>query len=549
MNSPRTIHLNVAELALSLEPAVISTILGSCVSVCLYSPETKIGGMIHYALPSQKYAHLSEEISAGSNDVLRFGDKAIDRLVYELTRLTGLPASKFKAKIVGGGAVVDELKQSSQIGALNVEIAEQELRKRKISIVGRDVGGKVGRKVIFYTDSGRLRVAPLRDAENRPVLRPYPPIFDAPAKAPVRNPVPSKPASTAKSTRNEKKRILIIDDSKTIRALLSRVFAQDPELQVVGSVSTPIGTEELVRKLKPDVITLDIHMPEMDGIEFLEKLYPKIRVPVVVVTSISKEESDTVFKALELGAVDYIQKPKTEELTELGPVFCEKIKAAASVKLRSRRTERAGKKAEPRRTSKSPLDSKTLIAIGASTGGTEALKEVLIRLPKEIPPILIVQHIPPVFSAAFASRLNDLCPFEVKEAEDGDVVKAGRALIAPGGFHMRLKRTPKGDFVTLDQQPPVERHRPSVDVLFRSVAEAIGSKAIGVILTGMGSDGALGLLEMRKKKARTIGQDEESCVVYGMPREAVRLGAVEIVSPLLDIPERLLSLLEAKKAA
>jgi two-component system chemotaxis response regulator CheB len=345
-----------------------------------------------------------------------------------------------------------------------------------------------------------------------------------------------------------KKRVLIIDDSKTIRSLLTRVFLEDPALEVVGEASSPIGIEEVVRSLKPDVITLDIHMPGMDGLEYLEKLHPRIRVPVVVVTSISSEESDAVFRALELGAVDYIQKPRLDELAELAPVFREKIKAAASVRVRSApgrpSSRRAGSIAARARTH--ALDRKTLIAIGASTGGTEALKEVLIRLPKDIPPILIVQHIPPVFSAAFAKRLDELCAFEVKEAEDGDAVRPGRALIAPGGFHMRLKRRTQGDVVTLDQEPPVQRHRPSVDVLFRSVARELGARAIGVILTGMGSDGAEGLLEMKKAKARTIAQDEESCVVFGMPKEAIRVGAVDQVRPLLEVPEAVMSLLEPK---
>jgi two-component system chemotaxis response regulator CheB len=216
------------------------------------------------------------------------------------------------------------------------------------------------------------------------------------------------------------------------------------------------------------------------------------------------------------------------------------------VKIKVRKSQRSRL---PSVSPKLPLDPTALIVIGASTGGTEALKEVLTRLPKNIPPILIVQHIPPVFSAAFANRLNELCPFEVKEAENGDTVKPGRALIAPGGFHMRFQKSMRANHVTIDQESPVQRHRPSVDILFQSVARQWSGKTIAVILTGMGSDGAQGLSDLRKKGARTIAQDEESCVVFGMPKEAIRLGGAEVVSNLFEIPEKMMKILEQKKTA
>jgi two-component system chemotaxis response regulator CheB len=340
-------------------------------------------------------------------------------------------------------------------------------------------------------------------------------------------------ATEAGSKAESKIKVLIVDDSATIRKLLHHVLSQSPRIEVVAMAEKPSEVEALILKHRPNVLTLDIHMPEMDGVSLLKKLHRKYPIPTIMISSISMDEGPLVLEALEHGAVDYIQKPSSESLATVAPLIVEKVITAAQAKLRKSR----GPNPAPLRASSQKInDLGRLIAIGSSTGGTEALRAVLTQLPTEIPPILIVQHIPPVFSAAFAQRMNALCPFEVKEAEDQDEVKPGRVLIAPGAMQMQLIEKQGRLLVQLDDGPPVNRHKPSVDYLFHSVAKIAGQQSIGVILTGMGADGARGLLAMRKAGARTIGQDEDSCVVYGMPKVAAGVGAVEEVLPLERIP-------------
>ncbi len=335
-----------------------------------------------------------------------------------------------------------------------------------------------------------------------------------------------------------KKRVLVVDDSETIRKLLSQIIEGDPDLECVGTVANPLEVDAAIQKLKPDVVTLDIHMPEMNGVELLKKeVIPKHRLPAVMISSLSKEDGTFVLDALEAGAVDYIQKPSMKELDQAVIVIREKIKSAASSKVFVR-PEKSSFHTRPKATAAlGQPDPNFLIAIGSSTGGTEALKVVLTSLPEKIPPIVIVQHIPPVFSKAFADRMNDLCPFEVKEAQDGDVVKPGRVLIAPGGFQMRLKEIAGELKVIVEDAPPMNRHKPSVDYMFDSIAAMRRKRVVGVILTGMGADGAKGLLKLKQAGAYTIGQDEESCVVYGMPREAAKIGAVMEVVTLTSVAE------------
>lgn len=329
-----------------------------------------------------------------------------------------------------------------------------------------------------------------------------------------------------------KTKVLIVDDSKTICQLLTRILNTDPELEVVATASLPSHVEALIEKHRPDVITLDIHMPEMNGVELLAKILPKYRIPTIMISSISMEESPQVLEALEIGAVDYIQKPSFSEIDSATPIIIEKVKAARTAKLVATTPMQTAEKPM----SNAPLDTSRLIVIGSSTGGTEALKGILTRLPENIPPILIVQHIPPVFSKAFANRMNELCPFEVLEAKDGDEVRPNRVLIAPGAFQMSLIGRGNNLSVKVEDAPPMNRHKPSVDYLFKSVAKLKNLPPIaGVILTGMGADGADGLLELRKLGAHTIAQDEASCVVFGMPKEAIKRGAAEKIAPLLEI--------------
>jgi len=287
-----------------------------------------------------------------------------------------------------------------------------------------------------------------------------------------------------------------------------------------------------------------MNMPHKDGCQVLEDIIPKYRTPTVMITALAKEEGTQVLRALELGAVDYIQKPSMGELESMQGLINEKILIAASVKVRAQGVLKTAPLKAQQTKQKASSQFSRMIAIGSSTGGTEALKHILTDLPANIPPIVIVQHIPANFSKALAERLNTLCAFEVKEAEDGDLVLAGRAIIAPGGKHIELVRQGSDLKVRVLDTPAVNRHKPSVDVLFDSVAKHVGASAIGVILTGMGNDGAKGLLKMKNLGSETIAQDEESCVVFGMPREAIAIGAAQFVEPLNGIAKLLLKRLE-----
>ncbi|MBS1983309.1 MAG: chemotaxis response regulator protein-glutamate methylesterase [Bdellovibrionales bacterium] len=345
-------------------------------------------------------------------------------------------------------------------------------------------------------------------------------------------------------------RVLIVDDSKTIRDLLKAVLSSDANIDVVAEASMPNEVEGLIQQYRPDVITLDLQMPQMNGVELLRKIMPKMPIPTVLVTSMSLTEGRMVLEALEAGAVDYIQKPRFEELKMMAPIIVEKVLAASTAKLtRSQATPTTLKS----RRLQAPLNSNdnSVILIGSSTGGPQALRSLLGALPASIPPIVIVQHIPAVFSKALADSLTQACAFPVLEAKDGDEVKAGQALMAPGGMQMEILRSSAGVLtVKVFDGAPVNRHKPSVDVLFQSGVKALGRRAVGVILTGMGADGAKGLLALRQAGARTVAEHESSCIVYGMPREAIKIGAAEDIAPLEDIPlvlQRLLA--RSKKAA
>lgn len=329
-------------------------------------------------------------------------------------------------------------------------------------------------------------------------------------------------------------RVLIVDDSAVVRQVLSQALAKVPDIEVVGTATDPYVARDKILALEPDVLTLDIEMPRMDGITFLRKIMQHRPMPVIIVSSLTKKGGSLALEAIEAGAVEVLSKPGgSYSVGEMAEQLAEKIRAAARTRPSMRQANYTPSQAARLSPTNINLTNK-ILAIGASTGGTEAIKEVLTRLPATVPGIVVVQHMPPRFTTAFAQRLNDLCAFEVREGEDGDSVYPGRCLIAPGNYHMLLRRSGARYYVNVKTGPMVHHQRPAVDVLFRSVAKSAGRNAVGVILTGMGSDGADGLLMMRQAGSPTIGQDEASSVVYGMPKAAYEVGAVEKVVSLGD---------------
>ena len=334
-------------------------------------------------------------------------------------------------------------------------------------------------------------------------------------------------------------RVLIVDDSALMRQVLATLLSKDSGIEVIGSAPDPFIAREKIKALNPDVITLDVEMPKMDGLTFLEKLMRGHPMPAVMVSSLTEVGCQTTLRALELGAVDFITKPKIdlrEGMEEVALDLIAKVKAAAQAKVKGRGAGSKGVTAPLTPEAAMIKTTDTIIAIGSSTGGTEAVKDVLMALPPNTPPILIIQHMPEHFTKTWADRMNSLCQISVKEAEDGDSVLSGHALVAPGSYHMTLVRSGARYSVQINQNPPVNRHRPSVDVTFASVAQYAGANAIGVILTGMGGDGAKEMLTMKQAGAFTIAQDEASCVVFGMPKEAIKLGGVDKILPLSEIP-------------
>lgn len=348
-------------------------------------------------------------------------------------------------------------------------------------------------------------------------------------------------------------KVLIVDDSAVVRQSLSEIINSEKDLEVIGTAADPIIAAGKIAKQEPDVITLDVEMPRMDGLTFLQKIMSQHPIPVVICSSLTQKGADTTLKAMQYGAIDIINKPKSgarQFFEESKIVICDAIRAASAARIR--KLSDMSKAAEPKLTADAILPrpkagmtlqtTQKIIVLGASTGGTEAIRSFLEALPYDAPGIAIVQHMPEHFTAAFARRLNETCRVTVKEAEDNDTVIQGRVLIAPGNRHMLLKRSGARYFVSLKDGPLVSRHRPSVDVLFRSTARYAGNNAVGVIMTGMGDDGAKGMLEMKQSGSMNVAQNEQSCVVFGMPNEAIKHGAVDFVLPLEQISDKVLRL-------
>lgn len=340
-------------------------------------------------------------------------------------------------------------------------------------------------------------------------------------------------------------RVLVVDDSAVMRAFLGQVVASQPDMELAGVVSDPLLATDRIRHSAPDVITLDIEMPRMNGLDFLRQLMTARPLPVVMISSLTQQGADATIRALELGAVDFFAKPASlEAFQEAGPEIAEKIRAASRARVfRGRRTLPGRPAATPRPGGLArPAAAGTIIGIGASTGGVEGLRAMLTELPGDMPPILIAQHMLPGFTGAFARRLDAICEVRVKEAEDGEEPRQGVVYVAPGGRHLMLARRHMGYALRLTDDPPLNRHRPSVDALFRSMVQTAAARAIAVILTGMGSDGAHAMLELRRAGATTLAQDEASSVVFGMPRQAIAIGAAQEVLALGDMPARLKAL-------
>jgi two-component system chemotaxis response regulator CheB len=354
----------------------------------------------------------------------------------------------------------------------------------------------------------------------------------------------------------KKIRVLIVDDSAVVRQTLSSIFESDPMIEVMGVASDPFFAAKKLQTEVPDVITLDIEMPRMDGLTFLKKIMSQHPIPVVIISSLTAQGTETALKALEYGAVEIITKPQmnTRQFIEESRIrLCDAIHAAAQSKIH-RRSLTPEVTVQPKYSADAvipaaPVNNHSMIkttemvvAVGASTGGTDALQTFLKALPPDCPGIVIVQHMPEFFTRSFANRLDELCQITVKEAENGDSVIRGRALIAPGNHHLLLKRSGARYYVEVKEGPLVNRHRPSVDVLFRSTSRYAGSNAIGVIMTGMGDDGARGLLEMKEAGAKTIAQDKNTCVVFGMPQEAIKRGAADHILPIDQIAYQVMKL-------
>ncbi|PKO31527.1 MAG: chemotaxis response regulator protein-glutamate methylesterase [Betaproteobacteria bacterium HGW-Betaproteobacteria-9] len=357
-------------------------------------------------------------------------------------------------------------------------------------------------------------------------------------------------------------KVVVVDDSALVRSLLTEIINRQPDMRCIGAASDPLVAREMIRELNPDVITLDVEMPRMDGLEFLSRLMRLRPMPVVMVSTLTEQGAEITLRALEMGAVDYVAKPRigiSSGLQELATDIVDKIRVAAGAHVKRLGPAPAATPAaaagapglsvsEPPRAPLPRLSTEKIICIGASTGGTEAIREVLVPLPADSPAIVITQHMPPGFTTSFAARLNSLCRINVEEARDGQRILPGHAYIAPGGHHLRIDRSGSNYVAVVEDTEPVNRHRPSVEVLFKSAARVLGPNALGIMLTGMGADGALAMREMKDAGSYNYVQDEASCVVFGMPRMAIQAGAAHEVLPLTQIAPALLNRLAANPA-
>ena len=496
-------------------------------STCLWDPVERIGGMNHFMLPGEPAPASPWGVSA------RFGVHAMELLINEMVHL-GADRRRLVAKVFGGAQVLQGF-DTLDVGGMNSKFVLDFLREEGIRLLAQDLLGVSPRKLHFFPDTGKVRMKRLHLQPNDVVQRQEREYLQEPGRRHGQ-----RRHRTLLGAAMIK--VLVIDDSAVMRSFLGRVVTSQPDMELAGVVSDPVFAIERIRQSAPDVITLDVEMPRMNGLDFLRTLMAARPLPVVMISSLTREGADATVRALELGAVDFFAKPASlEEFQGVAPEIAEKIRAAAQARvLRRHRATPPPRAAGPRPAGLARAGGLgTVIGIGASTGGVEALRELLPGLPGDMPPILIAQHMLPGFTGAFARRLDAICEMSVKEAQDGEEVLQGVAYVAPGGRHLLLSRRLTGYVLRLTDDPPLNRHRPSVDVLFRSMALAARERAVGVMLTGMGADGAQALLELREAGGRTLAQDEASSVVFGMPRQAIALGGAQEVLPLAGMSGRL----------
>ncbi len=502
----KKIFLQPGEIYISSEETIVSTILGSCVSFCIYDEILGVGGITHYQLPR------------GDNEQLtpnKFAGPSLHNLLKEFKNRYHSSLSDLKVKIIGGSQINTQEGSSFCVGKANIKKAEELVDFYGLNIVGSSLGGIEGRKIEFNTKNGNIRLKSVKSGgavsniQSRPKL--------------------AKALDTINSDKLLNKeqiiKVLVIDDAPVIQKIFSKIINEQDGFQLVACASDPLEAIEIRKNESVDVITLDVNMPKMDGVTYLKQYMPSDPTPTIMISDYSEEDSGPILDALEHGAFDYLKKPSFDKLDEFTHDFFMKIKEAYNSKINQKKCLKSVVKVTGINLEKI-LTPEHLLVIGSSTGGTEALKEVLTAMPAVIPTTFIVQHIPPVFSKSFADRLNELCPFKVCEAEDGMYVEPSVVYLAPGGQHMKVEKSGSKLKICITLDPPVNRFRPSVDYLFNSITQLKNKKVVAVIMTGMGNDGAKGMLALRNHGALTLGQDEDSCVVYGMPKEANLLGAV-----------------------
>jgi two-component system chemotaxis response regulator CheB len=526
------IYLKSGQMFVGERSEEIFTTLGTCVAFCVFDKKRKIGGMIHYLLPNKESDH-------DLNSPLNYAETAIPAILKEFKKL-GSYKGDLQVTIIGGNSI-GETEISKEIGNANIKAALDWVKKLGLKYTHRSSFNDKGQQILFKTDTGELLLKKSSDeVKSKNAARP---VEYKKAALKIEN---KRDESVSNLVLFKKIRVLIVDDSYPIRQILKNLLSESSDIEVIGEVSDPLEAERVRVEKKPDVMTLDIHMPHKDGVTYLSELMRSAPMPVIMVSDLSLKEAGPVMKALEVGAFDYIQKPGLRELSEVGPRLINTIKAAFEsrkkiIALHQRRNSgRKGILDDSERIQGYDTRLK-LIAIGASTGGTEALREIFKVLPAQTPPIVVVQHMPKLFTAAFAGSLNNNCALEVKEAEHGEHLKNSTAYIAPGGIQMGIHDKGNGLQIYLKDDPPLNRFKPSVDYLFNSLKEiSLKGKLNAALLTGMGEDGARGLLALRTDGAHTIAQDEFTCVVYGMPKAAVdRNAAIEIL-PLENIAFSLL---------